>query len=91
MSAIEHRFRPVRKQAEAIRQALEQNLDPKDLPLLDAEGMGFYLCVNTYFPDVSNLAVLPSGEYSMLPRYHVPFYFDCLLLSPPDPATFLLP
>ncbi|KAK3373823.1 hypothetical protein B0T24DRAFT_276585 [Lasiosphaeria ovina] len=35
ISAMEHRFRPVRHQAEAIRQMVEQKIDPESVNILD--------------------------------------------------------
>ncbi|KAK0728150.1 hypothetical protein B0T26DRAFT_672731 [Lasiosphaeria miniovina] len=35
VSAMEHRFRPVRHQAEAIRQMVEQKIDPESVNILD--------------------------------------------------------
>ena len=38
-SAMEHRFRPIKEQAKAIRAILECGEDPKDVDILNKEGM----------------------------------------------------
>ncbi len=65
---MEHRFRPVKEQSKALRQAVAQGLDPKDLDILDKAG--------TIEP---NFLVYPTVAYNF--SFDHPFWAACLPLT----------
>jgi hypothetical protein len=42
MSSIEHRFRPIKEQGRALREAVAKGIDPKEVDIFDKSGMVFY-------------------------------------------------
>lgn len=44
-SAVEHRFRPVKKQAEVLRKFVAQGVDTKNVDITDKDGRCIYVMI----------------------------------------------
>ena len=67
MSAIEHRFRPVRKQAECVRLAVARGDDPEEIDILDTGGMEHLDNIST----VTSSLILDFWAFPFSTSFHI--------------------